>query len=103
MTQLERPDGTVTDDPAEIRQLTHDFYTSLFSPDPISTECQNKLLESLPQLDDESKDMCDDPLSFEELTSAIKLISKDRSPGIDGLPGEFCAFGLVLAMTSMRF
>ena len=88
MSQLLKHDGTLTETPNEMREITRDFYCNLFSPDPVSLDCQQKILSDLPQLDNSLKENCDAQLSYEELTAAVKLISTGKSPGIDGLPGE---------------
>ena len=89
LTQLRRSDQSITTDQTEIRKLTHSFYQNLFTPDPISTSEQNKLLANLPKLDKDKSDYCDTDISLEELTHAVKQLSNNRSPGIDGIPNEF--------------
>ena len=86
---LKRADNTITEDEQEIRSIICNFYQELYTPDPIDPVAQNILLDNLPQLDDSDRDNLDSEITYEELTNAVKQLSRDRTPGIDGLPNEF--------------
>ncbi|XP_077862010.1 ATP-binding cassette sub-family C member 8-like [Saccoglossus kowalevskii] len=89
MSQLKQPNGEVTELQSGMRKLAWDFYSDLFSPDNVSPECQNVILADLPQLNSIKRENCDAPITHEELTNAMKLISSNKTPGIDGLPVEY--------------
>jgi exonuclease III len=89
LSHLRLPNGLIVDDDNEIRNHARVFYQDLYSPDPVDIESQEVLLDNLPQLSAESKSFLDEPLTLEELSTAVKLVNKNKSPGIDGLPSEF--------------
>ena len=66
------------------------FYTHLYSEDEIDKESVDEVLSHLTaRLSGDNKDFCDQPLTKEELTSALKGLSRGKSPGNDGLSVEF--------------
>ncbi len=89
MCHLRRADGSVTSDPTEMRRLAEDFYKELYKAESCDTECTEDLLKDLPQLEEIQKKILDNLITFQELTEAMRELSKGRLPGIDGLPVEF--------------
>ncbi len=50
---------------------------------------ENELLQNLPHLTSEDKQTLDSAITFDELSAAVSGLASGRTPGIDGLPGEF--------------
>ena len=88
LSHLTLLDGSITDSEKEINDISKAFYTDLYSPDPIDDECQNKILENLPTLNDDQQELLNNAISYDELSTAASK-SNNKSPGIDGLPSEF--------------
>ena len=44
---------------------------------------------SIPQISNNTKIICDDELTLEEIHKAVKSLALNKTPGIDGLPVEF--------------
>lgn len=88
LSHLTLLDGSITDSEKEINDISKAFYTDLYIPDPVDDECQNKILENLPTLNDDQQELIDNAISYDELSTAASK-SNNKSPGIDGLPSEF--------------
>jgi hypothetical protein len=52
----------------------------------VNLEDQSTLLDDLPKLSEESHDLLDDPLLYDEMTKAVGMMNNNKSPG---LPSEF--------------
>ncbi|CAM2113928.1 unnamed protein product [Caretta caretta] len=64
-----------------------DFYTSLFSPDPTDPGACKVLWEELPMVC--VGDRLELPLTLAEFSEALRRMSTNKSPGMDGLTVEF--------------
>ena len=86
-----RADGSLATDISSICESWVDFYSGLFTADPVDSPTQDSLLGCLTaRLPGEARDSCDGLLSTESMAS-------EKAPGSDGLPPEFyCAFWHVL-------
>ena len=84
-------DGVEVSTREEIENAHVDFYSKLFSAEPIDPECQNILLSSLNKcLSDSERASCEgSEISTVELTSSLKTMSTDKAPGPDGFTVEF--------------
>ena len=89
MTCLKLPGGRVTTDPGEMRKHAVEYYTGLFAAEDCDEHCATELLEGLPQLSPQEREVLDRDLSLEELTTAVEQMASGRSPGLDGLPIDF--------------
>ena len=67
-----------------------EFFAELYRSRQEELEPPPNYLENIhiPLLDDTEKGMLDDPIVLEEVTVAIKMLNKFKSPGYDGLPAE---------------
>ena len=75
---------------AEIERVHVQFYSRLFSNDPIDDFCKQLCLNSLESsLSGEHRVSYEGPLSLLELTNSVKSLNLGRSPGSDGLSVEF--------------
>lgn len=86
---LQRLDGTITLDPVEIKKLAVNYYKNLYDAESCDIESASDLLSDLPQVEEEGRKSLDSQITFQEITEAMKQLSRGRSPGIDGLPVEF--------------
>lgn len=75
---------------AEVEHAHVQFYTKLFSEEPIDSECKQLCFEhfsaTLPAFEQK---LCDEPFSLIELTNSIKTLNLGKSPGPDGFTVEF--------------
>ena len=90
MTRLQKADGSVTTDPAEILAEQHRFYQELYANDPnVKFQLQNTSGKLVTVRDQE---LLDADITLEELTNTVKSLKKDKTPGVDGLTAEFFQF-----------
>ena len=85
---------TETSEPNEILQEQVGFYADLYSckcKEDSYTELQKLFLNnrSIPKLDMEAKQLCNEPLSLLEISNALKEMALDKSPGPDGPTTNF--------------
>ena len=74
----------------EIEQAHVDFYSSLFSEEPVDMVFQNDLLSSLSrQLSPHQSSLCEGTMTIDEISFAVKNMNTNKSPGPDGLTVEF--------------
>lgn len=94
ISEVLRPDGTLTSDPAEIEATFRDHFKVAFSePDPSEVQpdpaLDKALFKNLRRLEvDECETLCA-PASLDELRQAIRSMSPNSAPGIDGLTAGF--------------
>lgn len=89
MYNLKNSHGHNTSDPVEMRRMAVDFYSKLYSAEKTDEKRQNELLQDPPHLTTEDKQTLESEITFEELSAAVLGLASGRTPGIDGLPGEF--------------
>ena len=74
----------------EIEQAHVDFYSSLFSNEPIDFDSQDDLLSSLShQLLPHQSSLCEGAMTIDEISFAVKNMNTNKSHGPDGLSVEF--------------
>ena len=74
----------------ELLTVHEQLYTLLYSEEPIDSEIQNFLISQVTsRLSQPESDSCEGPLSLEELTEALRISNKNKTPGPDGLTTEF--------------
>ena len=67
-----------------------DFYRKLYSRDPVDAKIQQELLSKVSvSLSEQDIGICECPLSEDEISRAVRGLSKGKTPGSDGLPLEF--------------
>ena len=89
MQCLKLPGGRETTDPADIMSHSLSFYEDLYRAEVCDVSAGEELLQDLPQLGEEEALRLEQPLSYSELTQAVQQQNSGRSPGLDGLSGEF--------------
>ena len=74
----------------EIEKAHVDFYSGLFSEEPIDLNVQNDLLSSLPRhLSNDQALLCEGAMTLDEIAFAVKNMNTNKCPGPDGLTVEF--------------
>lgn len=82
--------GTEVNTQQEIEHAHWNFYSKLYSAEQIDPQIQNEFMSNVPvSLSDDEKSKCDLPLTLQEITLAIRSLSKGKTPGSNGLPLEF--------------
>ena len=89
MTNIRLPSGTVTDNPDEIKSHVREFYRTLYSNVPTDESARDALFSDLPKLDPQDSEDLDNLLTPDELDLAVKQLSNNKAPGLDGLSCEF--------------
>uniref|UniRef100_A0A3P9J195 Reverse transcriptase domain-containing protein n=1 Tax=Oryzias latipes TaxID=8090 RepID=A0A3P9J195_ORYLA len=84
-------DIEITDEKA-ISSEIYRFYSHLYSSKFSRTDCDNfikEITQHIPKIDDNFKQTCDKQLLISELDAVISRLSLNKSPGSDGLTGDF--------------
>ena len=82
--------GTAVSSQEEIAKAHVDFYSRLFSEEPVDMAFQDDLLSSLPlQLSSDQASSCEGQMMLDEMTSALKKMNSNKAPGPDSLSVEF--------------
>ena len=82
--------GTAVSSQEEIEKAHVDFYSRLFSEEPVDMAFQDDLLSSLPrQLSSDQASSCEGQMMLDEMTSALKKMNSNKAPGPDSLSVEF--------------
>jgi hypothetical protein len=79
-SSLQSNDVTYTQNDDIIKQFV-DFYTDLFTDEEIDDDVCNFFLEDLPVLDEFEKDLCDNPVTMDEILVSLKDMENSKSPG----------------------
>lgn len=84
------PSGTEVFTREAIEQAHFDFYTNLFSAEPIDPECKETLLNGINSfLSDSDRHVCEGAVTLAELTASLKTMNFNKAPGSDGFSVEF--------------
>ena len=84
--------GTEVSSQEEIEKAHVDFYSKLFSEEPIDAALQDDLLSSLSrQLSSDQASSCEGQMTLDEMTLALRSMNANKAPGPDGLSVEFYA------------
>ena len=74
----------ITKDPSEIKDAFKSFYENLFAPSKIEEEVTKELLSHWEKPNFDFSSLAN-PISKEEISTAIKTMKANKSPGTDGL------------------
>lgn len=87
---LRCPDGTVVNSAPDLVECFSQFYSDLFSAEPVDLGAQDVLLSNVSaHLSSSERDDCEGLLSVEECFTALQGMARRKAPGSDGLPMEF--------------
>lgn len=90
INELTTKDGKNVNKIEEILKEVHVFYQDLYTKQKCNPVEANRALAALKRkISNEDKMWCDQKLTKEDITQAIKNLNKDKSPGNDGLTAEF--------------
>uniref|UniRef100_A0A3B3I0R1 Reverse transcriptase domain-containing protein n=1 Tax=Oryzias latipes TaxID=8090 RepID=A0A3B3I0R1_ORYLA len=83
--------GVISDDRSTIAKYCSDFYSKLYSSNYCSTSALTFLntVNNITPVSEADRVCCDDVISLNEVTDAIKYLKINKSPGKDGLTAEF--------------
>ncbi len=84
-------DETVSDTNS-ILGVAHDYYKTLYTSKDLDKDNMDKYInEIIPKclLTDDDALICEGSISSDECETVLKFMSKNKSPGLDGLPTEF--------------
>ena len=82
--------GTEVSSQEEIEKAHVDFYSCLFSEEPVDVALQDDLLSSLQcQLSSDQASSCEGQMTLDEMTFALKKMNSNKASGPDGLSVEF--------------
>ena len=90
VTSMYDSNGNEVTSRADLDRVHVEFYTQLFSEEPVDMACQQHLFFQLnTKLTSVDSVSCDGPISLEELAESVKSLSLNKSPGPDGFTLEF--------------
>lgn len=98
LEEIENEKGEVVSDYVGVLETVQDFYGNLFKKGSVDENSVGEVLGTVEHsLGNSDRDMCDRDLAEDEILVAIKSLNNGKSPGSDGLPGEFykCFKGLL--------
>ena len=83
-------DGNEVTSRTDLENAHVNFYRRLFACEEVDPVCQQHLFSQVDlKLSSEESASCEGPASLEELTTAVKSLTLNKSPGPDGLSLEF--------------
>lgn len=90
MSSIYDSSGAEVSSQKEIEQAHVDFYSSLFSEEPIDLNFQDDLLSSLSrQLSSHQLSLCKGAMTIDEISFAVQNMNANKPPGPDSLTIEF--------------
>lgn len=89
MYKLKDEEGNIKNQNKDIKQVVTNFYQKLFYLEPHNPEKRSDILESIQRtITKEENKLLERNIEESEVWEAIKSLSDNKSPGIDGLPIE---------------
>lgn len=82
-------DGKTYSSTGDILNCFTQFYTDLYTVEPIDNDIADMFLEDLPSLSSDDADSLETEITTEEVLLALKSMDNNKSPGSDGLTKEF--------------
>lgn len=91
ISKVNTQNGRITTDQQEINSVFQEYYINLYTSSSPHSEDMRDFFRGLniPSLSPNQISDLDKPISQQEIIDAIKSLQKGKSPGPDGLPGEF--------------
>ena len=89
-TKIKCRDGTYESNINAILNEQKHFYKTLFTSESTSETEASKVLDNVDKsLKTEEREFCDEEVTEQEISNAIKLLKTNKSPGDDGIVAEF--------------
>jgi exonuclease III len=74
----------------DMKRIAKEFYEKLWRKRKIDRKTLDELLKKVKKkINEEQKAMCDKKIEKEEIEKTVKIMNKNKTPGIDGIPIEF--------------
>ena len=89
ISRIRLDSGKITKNISLIKNHVSKFYKMLYSKVSTDEGPRENILKDLSRLDPLEAEDLERPLSLEELDTAVGQLGKDKTPGLDGLSGEF--------------
>jgi len=87
---VEGKDGEKITDFVGIVKRVEEFYRELFRKEEVDEESKEQVLEKIKtKINDEAREMSEGEIGTGEIKAAILGLGRNKSPGLDGLIGEF--------------
>lgn len=106
ITALKDTTGRILTTNQDILERQRSYFTQIYHEDPDSLDSLEDMpisSEDVPTISDPSKLLLDRPFTSNEFHTALKALSKGKSPGTDGLTPEFLLqFGRKLKLHLLR-
>ena len=97
MKSVINSEGILICKPGQILEEQASFFEKLYATNKCREECQTLTTEfiekiDIPKLNEVQNELLDSELCVTELTMALKEMSNDKSPGLDGFTTNFYKF-----------
>ena len=89
ISRIRLDSGEITQNISLIKNHVSKFYKNLYSKVSTDKGARENILKDLSRLDPPEAQDLERPLLLEELDTAVGQLGKDKTPGLDGLSGEF--------------
>ena len=91
INRIRNEKGEVTRNNAEIQRIIRDYYEQLYGNKIANLKEMDRFFETLnlPRLNQEEIKIMKNPMTSTEIEVVIKNLPKDKSPGPEGITGEF--------------
>ncbi len=91
--KLTLSNGETTTCPKEIMNIATSYYRDLYSYKHSNFDCDSeKIFEHIKTLDNVDQEECEGNITTQECLNVINKLSKNKSPGNDGINAEFYSF-----------
>lgn len=73
-----------------IAERVEEYYRDLFRKEEVDEESMKSVLEKVGvRVSEDDREMCEGNIGMREIEAAIAGLGRNKSPGIDGITGEF--------------
>ena len=79
----------MTEDEHAIRQMTIDYYRTLFTAEPVVYDNIDMLLTTLTSIGETERRHIEKLITFDVMSTALSLMKSGKSSGLDGIPFEW--------------